>query len=306
MWTNPIETLLAFLGEPDPLLWLRRAEAVCAGTLQVARAKSVCDAGGVPERVMASLRGSALPAAAPGRIAVCSAADAVGSPLTVVLDQRADLAWSAFTLIDDRDETILADEETHRRRWAAWLYWGNLLQFLDAGAGDSGQFALTELDLFDPSQLAAAGGGGFLTALSLLPLDDDLTDATPFVRRPPADVTEPVRPTPGGDVPGEETAASQPWEPVLDLLDPDEPGLALLAQTLAERGVPVPMVGYELGEQAWLAELAWPAVRVAVVLAGDDEEARRRDAAYAEAGWDARPVPGWTPEELTERIGGAK
>ncbi|WP_248965309.1 DEAD/DEAH box helicase [Sphaerisporangium perillae] len=307
MWTNPIETLLAFLGEPDPLLWLRRAEAVCAGTLRVVRANSASDAGGVPERIMASLRGSALPDAAPGQVAVFSAADTVGCPLTVVLDQRADRAWSAFTLIDDRIDTILADEETHRRRWAAWLYWGNLLQFLDAGAGDSGQFALTGLDEFDPSQLAAADGGGFLTALSLLPLDDDLTDDTPFVRRPPADVTEPVVRRPlDGDVPGEETPASQPWEPVLDLLDPDEPGLALLAQTLAERGVPAPRVGYELGEQAWLAELAWPALKVAVVLAGDDEEARRRDAAYAEAGWDARPVPGWTPEELTERIGGAK
>ena len=34
-------------------------------------------------------------------------------------------------MIDDRRATIVADEQAHERRWAAWLYWGNLIQFLD-------------------------------------------------------------------------------------------------------------------------------------------------------------------------------
>jgi hypothetical protein len=43
-----------------------------------------------------------------------------------------------------------------------------------------------------------------------------------------------------------------------------------------------------------------------VVLAGDGDEERRRDAAYAAAGWEVRTAGGWTVEELAERIGGTK
>ncbi|WP_436975821.1 DEAD/DEAH box helicase [Nonomuraea angiospora] len=275
MWANPIETLLAYLGSPDSELWLRRAEAVVAGALTVSTDKSVCDPGGVAERVNASLRGLPLPAGAPGKIAVCR-----GESLTIVLDQR---VFSALTVIDDRNEMIVADEGTHKRRWADWLYWGNLLQFLDAGQGDSAQLARTGLDLFDPAQLAAAGGSGFLTALSLMPLDEELRSEAEV------SVSRPTKATP--ELP-------KRWEEVLDLLDPEEPGLADFVHELAALGVPAPQVGFELGEQLWQAELAWPAAKVAIVLAGDDDETRRRDAAFAEAGWDARTVAGWTPEDL--------
>jgi hypothetical protein len=60
-----------------------------------------------------------------------------------------------------------------------------------------------------------------------------------------------------------------------------------------------------LGEQAWQAEIAWPDAKVAIVLEGDDEEAQRRDAAFAIAGWDVRVVAHWNHEELAKRIGGA-
>src|SRR5260370_1178133 len=76
------------------------------------------------------------------------------------------------------------------------------------------------------------------------------------------------------------------WEKIYDLLDPGESGLAEFARGLAGLEVPAPAseeVGFELGEQAWQAELAWPSVKVAVVLAGDDDEARKRNAAYAAA-----------------------
>jgi serine/threonine protein kinase len=43
--------------------------------------------------------------------------------------------WSALAVIDDRLATIQADEQAHQRRWGAWLYWGNLLQFLGAAGG---------------------------------------------------------------------------------------------------------------------------------------------------------------------------
>ncbi|GGK65751.1 helicase [Planomonospora parontospora subsp. parontospora] len=307
MWTNPVETLLAYLREPDRRLWLHRAGAVTGGLVQVLRSRSTCDADGVAERVAASLRGEDLPSDTTGRITVCSTADLAGCPVTVVLDQRHEKpAWSAFTVVDDRNETITADEETHRRRWAAWLYWGNLLQFLDAGSGDGGQFARTDLDLFDPVQLAAADGDGFLTVLSRLPLDEDLADVTVFVPRPPAVDGEAVRPVPEEKASGEavEKAVPADWGEVLDLLDPEDTALAHLAHLLAESGVPAPEAGYELGEQAWQAEMAWPKVKVAVMLAGDDDEARKRDAAYAQAGWDVRIAKGWMPGELVERVGG--
>ncbi|MEU7746720.1 DEAD/DEAH box helicase [Nonomuraea sp. NPDC049158] len=275
MWTNPIETLLAYLGSPDPELWLRRAEAVVAGALSAATDRSICDMAGVAERVTASVRGLPLPAPALGKIGVCR-----GESLTMILDQR---VFSAFTVIDDRSETILADEVTHKRRWADWLYWGNLLQFLDAGQGDSAQLAYTGLDLFNTAQLAAAGGAGFLSALSLMPLDEELRSDEEVSLVRSADAVRDV---------------STRWEEVLDLLDPDEPGLAEFAHALAAAGTVAPQVGFELGEQLWQAELAWPLAKVAVVLAGEDDEAHRRDAAYAEAGWDARTVAGWTPDEL--------
>jgi hypothetical protein len=100
---------------------------------------------------------------------------------------------------------------------------------------------------------------------------------------------------------------SRHWEKVIELLDQDEPGLVEFARALAELGVPAPLdIGFELGEQAWQAEIAWPNKKVAIVLAGDDDEAGKRDAAYTAAGWDVRAAPGWTPEELAELIGGIK
>jgi len=310
MWTNPIDTLLAYLGEPDQALWLHRAEALVAGALTGKRAQTACERAEAAEPIMASLRGEALPPAKPGKVAVVTGVDNTGFPLTIVLDQSAAPAWSAFVVIDDRDETIRADEQTHKQRWMSWLYWGNLLQFLDAGGGDSGQLAFTGLDAFDVEHLAAAGGDGLLTALSLVPLDEELRDET----APPRPAPAPAVPEPQPAADREETAPAElspQWERILDYLTPDEPGLAQfvreLAGELAKRDKPAPreeQVGFELPDGMWQAEIAWPEDKVAIVLDGDDEETRRRNAAYAEAGWDARPVSKWTPQELAERIGG--
>ena len=86
-----------------------------------------------------------------------------------------------------------------------------------------------------------------------------------------------------------------------DLLAPE---VAILVHALAERGVPAPaddQIGYELGDQAWQAELAWP------VAAGRGHRARTRRpsdcigrpiAAYRAVGWDARLPGDWPPDEL--------
>lgn len=291
MWTNPVDTLLAYLANPVPAVWLARAEAVVAGAVKEGTATTSSEISGATVRIEAALHGELLPIAEPGPIRVCAA-----GPLTIMLDERgAAPAWSALVVVDDRHDTIVADEDTHRVRWAKWLYWANLVQFLDFGAGDSAQLAYTGLAEFDATKLAACGGGGFLTMLSLAPLDPDLTD-------------ESLPPLPQRSVIAETVAAldmADLWRDIVDLLDPDEPGLAELALELAKLGVAAPIVGFELDEHGWQAELAWETAKVAVVLAGGDE-LYERDRAFAAAGWDARPVTGWTAGELTERIGGTR
>jgi hypothetical protein len=93
-----------------------------------------------------------------------------------------------------------------------------------------------------------------------------------------------------------------------DIADMLVPEVASLGHELAARGVPAPAddeIGYELDkDQAWQAELAWPAQQVAVIAPG--REASDCLAAYAAAGWDARLPGDWPPEELAARIAGGK
>jgi hypothetical protein len=92
------------------------------------------------------------------------------------------------------------------------------------------------------------------------------------------------------------------WAGVYDLLTSE---VGVLVHALAERGVPAPQsdqIGYELGDQAWQAELAWPVRRIAVIAPGP--EAGDCIAAYVAAGWDARLPTDWPPDELSPRIPG--
>ncbi|MEK8145169.1 hypothetical protein NKH18_38505 [Streptomyces sp. M10(2022)] len=91
--------------------------------------------------------------------------DGSGCPLTVALDLRkgqAGAVWSALTVLDDSPEALGRDENAHHRRWQAWLYWTNLLQFLNEGEGDGVQLAASQLPGFDPVELAVTGGVGWL------------------------------------------------------------------------------------------------------------------------------------------------
>src|SRR6185437_4797982 len=159
-----------------------------------------------------------------------------------------------------RLEAIAGGEAAHRRRWAGWLWWGNLLQF----AGGQ-QLAYTALDKFDPRTLAAFNGSA----------------AT--------------------------GAAFAAWDGRVEVIDRE---VAVLGEALEFLGVPAPVpgqVGYELNDEAWQAELAWPQARVAVLAAGPGSgvaaaEVAAAAAAYRAAGWDARPARDWPPDELAARI----
>jgi hypothetical protein len=175
--------------------------------------------------------------------------------------------------------------------------WSNLLQFLEHGGGDGVQLTVSGLDHFEVDALTVAGGGGVLESVrsEILPADK----ATPH--REVDDRHEPAT------APHRDTA----WSEALDLLDPDEPGLAALAEALADRGsVPAPQVGYELDAHGgWMAELAWPTARVGVVLApcpqegqDTDPEAEDRDRAFRAAGWDVRPATDWGADGIADAL----
>jgi hypothetical protein len=243
------------------------------------------------ERIVASLLGQPLAPGGDGSIGLTRVTDDNGCAVTVVLDLGARNeenplgGWTALAVLDDRLATITADPKAHRRRWAAWLYWGNIVQFLSDGAGDGDQIAYTNLERFDPLLLVAAlkvaSSSGLRTYYSLNRRSQ--AEATPWAVSLPPTPASPV----GVDV---------SWP--VGLLAPE---VGLLAHRLAELGVPAPaedQVGYELNDQGWQAEVAWVIPRVAVVADGDEECV----AAFAAAGWDARVAGDWPPEELAARI----
>ena len=174
IWCNPVRTLFAYLADPDPTRWLRRAEAAVAGLFT---GPTRVNSETLTERIVASLLGQPLPAGGDGPIGLAQARDDNDCAVTVILDPRAKSeenplgGWTALTVLDDRLATISADTKAHRRRWAAWLYWGNIVQFLSDGAGDGDQIAYTNLELFDPhllvSALKVANSSGLRTYYSL-------------------------------------------------------------------------------------------------------------------------------------------
>ncbi|MGW2681840.1 DEAD/DEAH box helicase [Streptomyces sp. NPDC001414] len=277
VWQNPVVTLLKFLADPEPRCWRLRTQAALSGLIAlpeaVRTATTVQDAAVV---INAHLREEDVTGiGGPGPLQVVRVADAGGCPLVLAVDMSpgpVDAVWTALAVLDDSTDAVTKDPAAHQRRWQAWLYWGNLIQFLVAGEGDARQLAASELPLFDAAQLSVAAGVGARSGR-----------------------LEPVR--------------DAAWDEVLPLLDDEEPGLLDLARRLADVGVPAGRAGYELGDAGWQAELAWPAAKAAVVLAaqeddGPDYEAADRDRAFADAGWDARTAVQWDPTDLARRING--
>ncbi|GLW48134.1 helicase [Streptomyces sp. NBRC 14336] len=316
MWVNPARTLLAYLRTPDPERWRRRAEAVAAGMSGAdgVRAGALTGpqaAAGIRE----ALRGNA-PAGGPGPVRLLHGADVSGCRLVLAADgRRTPPVWTGLAVLDDSD-AALADGRAHKRRWRAWLWWGNVLQFLEHGGGDSAQLTTGMLDGFQPDVLAVTGGEGWLSS-SRLPVHRPAEEpvaagvtAVPAVPAVTGDRTAEREPAPA-EVRGDTDHRRAPgWDRVIELLDPEEPGLAALAQALAAGGVPVPRDGYELDGHGWQAELAWPHARVGVVRAprpnGDepDYEAQDQERAFTAAGWTVRTAADWDGADLIARLGG--
>ncbi|HEX5567729.1 MAG TPA: Zn-binding domain-containing protein, partial [Streptomyces sp.] len=301
VWANPVDTLIGYLASPDPELWRRRAQSALAGFAAVpATSRALADGPETGHRIAEALAGKRLSGGS-GPVQVMSTKDGSGCPLVIALDLRrgqSAAVWTALTVLDDGPETIAANEAAHRRRWRAWLYWTNLLQFLNEGEGDGVQLTAGQLPGFDPVELAVTGGGGWLHSHRRAHAPG------------PAGTGAPQRAAEDGPAAQPHTAAVRDpgWDEVTAYLV-EEPGLAGLAEELAALGAPAPEAGYELGDAAWTAELAWPGHRVGVVLAHrpesddvPDHEAEERDRAYARAGWLVRTATEWDPRELAEAL----
>jgi ATP-dependent helicase YprA (DUF1998 family) len=291
IWCNPVRTLFAYLTDPDQTRWLRRAEAAVVGLFT---APTLANRGNLAERIAGAVLGQQLPSGGDGTIGVCRATDENSCAVTVVFDVRAKNqdnplgGWTALAVLDDRLAAISADDKTPRRRWAAWLYWGNIVQFLCDGAGDGDQIAYTNLEASGPgllvSTLKVAESSGLHSYYSLNRRSQ--VEAAPWAASLPQ---APAAPIP----------ADVSW-PAGDLA----PEIVPLTRHLAALGVPVPareQVGYELNDRGWQAEIAWEAPRVAIIADGDPECV----AAFAAEGWDARVAGDWPPDELGGRIMGA-
>jgi serine/threonine protein kinase len=102
----------------------------------------------------------------------------------------------------------------------------------------------------------------------------------------------------------EQGEADPGWADVARWVE-QEPATQELLRGLTVRGLPAPVVGYELGDEAWIAEMAWPHRKIAVLptIAPGDGQTVRRDAAFEAAGWIARMADGWTVEEIAELLG---
>ncbi|BAL91243.1 putative DEAD/DEAH box helicase [Actinoplanes missouriensis 431] len=286
VWANPADLLMNVLADPDVTHWRHLAAATVSGLLRLPAEKTAADSGAIGERILAAVRGEKLPAAVTGKINLFRVRDTVGYPLTFIVDQRQGPlpTWSALAVVDDRTEAVTT--AGHKAQWARWLWWSNVIQFLN-GAGDGAQLAYSVIEAFDPAVLAVTEGSGLVAAQRAVDLDEETATWLGVAPNaaPPA---------------GTADEADPEWEKALRFVDADEPGLEGLMRALPQRNLPVPVVGYELGEQGWLAEFGWPAQRLAIVLSGPagDPEIEDRDKAYGAAGWHARTAREWSVEEL--------
>ncbi|MFD9406989.1 DEAD/DEAH box helicase [Streptomyces sp. NPDC059989] len=272
---NPVETLLEFLADPDRAKWARRAAGLLGGFGAAARPQPV-DREEIGRMLPAILGGASLPASATATEAFAFDTRTTGQTRIIgLLDRRPEprskqpdmRAWSALAVLDDRPEAITGGE--HKDRWTDWLRWSNLLQFLQSAGGAElprsfHQVALSTSDQVDPHTVA------LLT--SALP-----TEAGAPKPLPPA-WTEAIE------------WASSAVEGVL---------LALVDEARSGR-INVPEVGFEYGDQAMQAELAWPDEKIAIFIDLDE----RRDAQFERDGWYVAQAGAVNVNELIKKLEG--
>lgn len=265
IFVNPVRTVLEFLRAPDRDAWAGRAKAMLYGLIKLSQ-PIVWDTD--HSSALAAVRAELTDANtstpdANGSFHVLRGTDTHGADILFVVDEKDGTydasRWAALAIHDDSDAAL--DDPRHRLRWRAWLYWSNLIQFLDFAGGDGIQLASSGIAMFAPETLTVFSA---------------------------ADAEE---------QPDTERVKDPLWhQEILSLLEEDEPDspLTRLARLLASRGKRVPVFGYELGEQGWQTDFGWSAVQVAVIGSEQhDHDAVKRDEAYAAAGWQVHSATYW-------------
>lgn len=170
VWVNPANLLLAYLRSPGAARWQWRAEAAVAGLTGVTGARAAAltvDAVGPQVRTAV---GGGVPAGPRGPVQIITAPDRSGLRLVLAADgRRTPPVWSALAVLDDA-ERVHDDEPSHKQRWRSWLFWTNLLQFLEHGGGDSVQLTTGLLDGFSVETLTVSGGDGWLASTRQTPV----------------------------------------------------------------------------------------------------------------------------------------
>ncbi|MFC8228414.1 DEAD/DEAH box helicase [Streptomyces sp. NPDC057287] len=312
LYAGAIPSLLGFLRNPDLKRWQALATLSVGAFLPVLRKEDVIDS--APAAAVgwaaAVLRGEHPPAVTGQGLKLISTRDASGLPLVLIADRQHEGGprWSALAVLDDRQEAVHGDRPDHRRRWKAWLCWGNILQFLDptgAGRADGLQLARTALDGFDARLLAAMSSAstGLLPALREELPGTGLRGPAPQIAPEAGDQGVDDRlGTDAADTPAASSATAVEqalWEALLDeIAEAEDPELEALARELAgRRDVRAATVGLDLDGVSHPIELAWPHRKIGIALSED-----AGDASYlsqcAALGWDVRSAGAWTAEEL--------
>ncbi|GGV07120.1 helicase [Streptomyces litmocidini] len=324
LYAGAVPALLAFLRDPRPGKWQQLATlAVSAPAALRPRELVGADPASATGWIEAAVRDEPLPDVTGKGLRLLRLQDGSGLPLVLVGAPRADgkaYRWSALAVLDDRDEAVVGDRADHRRRWKAWLCWGNIVQFLDptgTGRADGLALARTTLDGFDASLLAATAGPvtGLLPALRAEAPGTGLhlaaaeeTDAEPGQPEDPAAVptAKAEQQAPAAETPetGMTRLEQSAWDLVLgELSKYGDPDVAEFAERLAGRGdIPAGRTGWDVDGVPRTVELAWPDHRIGVVLAEDAEDAEYM-ARSAAAGWQVRAPQEWDAEELARMLG---
>jgi hypothetical protein len=170
IWGGSARMLLAFLDGTDPAgeRWRWAATAALSGLLvRPGSVRARLTDRNFPELVAASVYGDPVRASGGRERTLVRAQDRRGCPVTVIIDQRCAGparplgSWTGLVVIDDRPHAVRVSGAAHRRCWASWLHWGNLVQFLGVPeadsrpGGDGRQLAHSRLSEFDPLTLTA-------------------------------------------------------------------------------------------------------------------------------------------------------
>jgi hypothetical protein len=260
---NPMALLLQYLQHPNEADWQRVVLSVVAGLAGRDQPQPV-DRDGLGDVLDTSLAGHEVDVAEATDSPIAYVSRYVtsgGLPLVAVLDATDPNAeiWSVLSVLPDGDSMA---EQAHQARWADWLAWANLLQFLGK-----------------PHESRAAVIAGSSQAATLD--HDDL-----WLRYLAGSATK----TSAG-VLGGEAGVVEPTDEQREELDLMADAVRVLVETALDPAGPALVAGYETADGI-VVEAAWPDRKIGVLMLGDE----------VPAGWDARPVNEWTADELRDAL----